>query len=133
MCKAEISVIPCSAEIDLNGITPVGNLMEINRTSETQKLRGNLTEILMEMLNRNGTRNNCKNSVINGITRNNPEITKRNGNFGIAEQFWYIWYLSEQSDCRNMEPDTEISRISGHPFLRKLRGFSGSTVTNALP
>ena len=50
MCKAEISVIPCSAEIDLNGITPVGNLMEINRTSETQKLRGNLTEILMEML-----------------------------------------------------------------------------------
>ena len=58
MCKSENSVIPCSAEIDLNGITTVGNLMEINWTSKTWKFRGNLTEILTEMLNGNGTRNN---------------------------------------------------------------------------
>ena len=63
MRKPENSVIPCSEEIDLNGITTVGNLTEINWTSETRKFRGNLTkiltEILMEMLNGNGTRNNC--------------------------------------------------------------------------
>ena len=35
MCKSENSVIPCSAEIDLNGIPTVGNLTEINWTSET--------------------------------------------------------------------------------------------------
>ena len=57
MCKPENSVITCSAEIDLNGITTVGNLTEINLTSETQKFRGNLTEILMEMLNRNSGQN----------------------------------------------------------------------------
>ena len=51
MRKPENSVIRCSAEIDLNRITTVGNLMEINLTSETQKFLGNLTEILTEMLN----------------------------------------------------------------------------------
>ena len=51
MRKPENSVIPCSAEINLNGITTVVNLTEINLTSETQKFRGNLTEILTEMLN----------------------------------------------------------------------------------
>ena len=58
MRKPENSVIPCSAEIDLNRITTVGNLTEINWTSKTRKFRGNLTEILMEMLNGNGTGNN---------------------------------------------------------------------------
>ena len=28
-----------------------------------------------------------------------------------------------------MEPDTKISGISAHPFLQKLGGFSGTTVT----
>ena len=79
MCKPENSGIPCSVEIDLNGLTTVGNLMEINCTSETRKLRGNLTEILTEMLNRNVTGNKYK---ISGITRNNPETTQRNGNSG---------------------------------------------------
>ena len=41
MRKLENSVIPCSAEIDLNRIPTVGNLMEINWTSKTRKLRGN--------------------------------------------------------------------------------------------
>ena len=40
MRKSENSVIPCSMEIDLNGIPTVGYLMEINWTSETRKLRG---------------------------------------------------------------------------------------------
>ena len=53
MHKPENSVIPCSAEIDLNGITTVGNLTEIHLTSETREFRRNLTE----MLNRNGTGN----------------------------------------------------------------------------
>ena len=82
MHKPENSVIPCSAEIDLNGITNVGNLTEINLTSETRKFRGNLTEILTEMLNGNGTGNKYKISGITGITRNNPEISKRIGNSG---------------------------------------------------
>ena len=79
MRKPENSGIPCSAEIDLTGIPTVGNVMEINCTSKTRKLRGNLTEILTEMLNGNGTRSKYK---IFGITRNNPEISKRNGNSG---------------------------------------------------
>ena len=53
MRNSEISSIPCSGEIDLNGIPTVGNVREINCTSKTQKLRGNLTEILTEMLNGN--------------------------------------------------------------------------------
>ena len=53
MRKSENSVIPCSAEIDLTGIPTVGNVAEINHTSETRKFCGNLTEILKEMLNRN--------------------------------------------------------------------------------
>ena len=53
MRKSENSVIPCSAEIDLTGIPTVGNVTEINCTSETRKFRGNLTEILTEMLSGN--------------------------------------------------------------------------------
>ena len=41
MRKSENSVIPCSAEIDLTGIPTVGNVTEINLTSETQKFRRN--------------------------------------------------------------------------------------------
>ena len=51
MRKSENSVIPCSADIDLNGIPTVGNLMEINRTSKTRKLRGNLTERIALLYN----------------------------------------------------------------------------------
>ena len=58
MHEPENSVIPCSTEIDLNGFTSLGNLTEINWTSETQKFRGNLMEILTEMLKGNGTGNN---------------------------------------------------------------------------
>ena len=75
MRKPENSVIMCSAEIDLNGITTVRNLTEINCTSETP---GNYAEILTEMLNRNGTGNKYKISGITGITGNNPEILKKN-------------------------------------------------------
>ena len=78
MRKPENSGIPCSAEIELTGILTVGNVTEINCTSETRKLRVNL----MEMLNRNGTRNKYEISGITGITGNNPEILKRNGNSG---------------------------------------------------
>ena len=46
MSKMENSGIPCSAEIDLTGIPTVGNVTEINCTSKTRKLCGNLTEIL---------------------------------------------------------------------------------------
>ena len=53
MHKPENSVIPCSTEIDLTGIPTVGNVIEINRTSETRIFRGNLTEILKEMPNGN--------------------------------------------------------------------------------
>ena len=66
-------------KIDLTGIPTVRNVMEINCTSKTWKLRGNLTEILMEMLNRNVTGNKYE---ISRITGNNPEILKRNGNSG---------------------------------------------------
>ena len=44
MHKSENYVILCSAEIDLTGIPTVGNVTEINCTSETQKFGGNLTE-----------------------------------------------------------------------------------------
>ena len=77
MRKAEISVIPCSAEIDLNGIMPVGNQTEINWTSETRKLRGNLTEILTEMFNRHGTGNNLE------IPKRNGNSSQNHGNFFI--------------------------------------------------
>ena len=50
MRKPENSVIPCSAEINLNGIMTVGNLTEINLTSETRKFPRYLTEILTEMV-----------------------------------------------------------------------------------
>ena len=50
MRKPENSVIPCFTKIDVNGILTVGNW-----TSETRKFRGNLTEILTEMFNGNGT------------------------------------------------------------------------------
>ena len=50
MHKPENSIIPCFATIDLTGILTVGNVTEINCTSKTWKLRGNLMEILMEML-----------------------------------------------------------------------------------
>ena len=53
MRNSEISGIPCSTEIDLNGIPTIGNVTEINRASETRKLRRNVTAILMEMLNGN--------------------------------------------------------------------------------
>ena len=53
MCNLEIYVITCYAEIYLNGIPTVRNLTEINSISKTRKLRGNVTEILMELLNRN--------------------------------------------------------------------------------
>ena len=53
MRNSEIYVITCYAEIYLKGILTVGNLTEINSISETRKLRGNVTEILMEMLNGN--------------------------------------------------------------------------------
>ena len=56
-------------------------------------------------------------------------ISGNSGNFGIAYQFQYIRYLSKQSNSRNTEPDTEISGISGRPFLRKLQGFSRTTIT----
>ena len=38
--KPENSVIPSSAEIDLNGITTVGNLTEINWTSIFAEITG---------------------------------------------------------------------------------------------
>ena len=57
MRKSENSVILCSAEIDLTGIPTVRNVTVINCTSKTQKFRGNLTEILTEMLNGNVTGN----------------------------------------------------------------------------
>ena len=50
MRNLEISGILCSAEIDLNGILTVGNVTEINWTSKTRKFRGNVTEILMEIV-----------------------------------------------------------------------------------
>ena len=37
MHKLENSVIPCPAEIGLTGIRTVGNVTEINSTSETRK------------------------------------------------------------------------------------------------
>ena len=58
MCKPENSIIPCFAKIYVNGIPTVGNLTEINWTSETRKFPGNLTEILTEMFNGNGIGNN---------------------------------------------------------------------------
>ena len=79
MRKPENSGIPCFTKIDLTWIPAVGNVTEINCTSKTRKLHGNYTEILTEMLNRNGTGNKYK---ISGITGNNPEISKRNGNSG---------------------------------------------------
>ena len=83
MRKPENCGIPCFAKISLTGIQTV---MEINCTSETRKLRRNLTEILTEilteMLNGNGNGNKYKISGITGITGTNPEITKRNGNSG---------------------------------------------------
>ena len=82
MRKPENSFIPCSTEIDLTGILTVRNVTEINCTSKTQKLRGNLTAILMEMLNGNGIGNKYKISRITKITGNNPEILKRNRNSG---------------------------------------------------
>ena len=57
MRNSEIYVITCYAEIYLNGIPTVGNLTEINLISETRKLRGNITEILSELLNGNAERN----------------------------------------------------------------------------
>ena len=62
----EIYAIPCYAEI--------------NCTSQTLELPGNLTEILTEMINGNCTGNKYGTSAINGISGNNPEITKRTGN-----------------------------------------------------
>ena len=59
MRKPENSVILCSAEINLTGIPTVRNVTEINCTSETLKFRKYLMKILTEMLNRNGTGNNC--------------------------------------------------------------------------
>ena len=53
MRNSEIYVITCYAEIYLNGIPTVGNLMEINSISETRKLRRNIAEILTEMPNVN--------------------------------------------------------------------------------
>ena len=53
MHNSEIYVIMCYAEIYLNGILIVGNVTEINSISETCKLRGNVMEILTEMLNGN--------------------------------------------------------------------------------
>ena len=82
MCKPENSVIPCSAEIDLNWITTVGNLTEINCTSETRKLGENLIKILMEMLNWNGTGNKYKIFPITGIT----------GNYKKKRKFWSKYY-----------------------------------------
>ena len=82
MRKTENSSIPCSAEINLTGIPTVGNVTEINCTSKTRKLCGNLTDTLTEMLNRNGTGNKYEISGITGITGNNPEILKTNGNSG---------------------------------------------------
>ena len=61
MRKLENSVIPCSAEIDLNGIPTVGNLTEINRTYIIRKLRRNLMEILTEMLNGTEIHQNFRN------------------------------------------------------------------------
>ena len=55
MRNLEIYVITCYAEIYLNRIPTVKNLTEINSISETHKLRRNVTEILMEMLNGNIT------------------------------------------------------------------------------
>ena len=75
MCKPENSIIPCFAKIDLNGIPTVGNLTEINWTfKETQKLLRNLTEILTEMLNGNGTRNNRQELLLNGNKYKNSVI-----------------------------------------------------------
>ena len=70
------------------------------------------------------TRKFWKQTEIPVKTPGNSGQNTNSGNFGIAEQFRYIWYLSEQSDSRNTEPDMEISgisEISGRPFLRKLQ------------
>ena len=48
-----IYAIPCYAEFRNSAIPTVGNLTEINLISKPPKLRGNVTEILTEMLNRN--------------------------------------------------------------------------------
>ena len=63
-----------------NSGIPEFRLTELNCTSKTPELRGNLMEILTEMLYGNGTGNKYGISVINGITGFNPEITKRTGN-----------------------------------------------------
>ena len=75
MRKSENSVIPCSAEINLNGISTVGNLTEINWTYKTWKFRRNLTEILTEMFNRTGTGNNRPELSLNGNKYKNSVIT----------------------------------------------------------
>ena len=97
MLKSENSVIPCSAEIDLTKIPTVGNVTEINSNSETRKFHRNFMEILMEMLNKNGTGNKYKISGISGITRNNPEISKNKGKFrSKPRKFWskYVNYVN---------------------------------------
>ena len=48
----------------------------------------------MEMLNRNGTENKYENSVINGITGNDPEIPKRKGNSGQNPRNFFIYTTS---------------------------------------
>ena len=71
MRKPENSVIPCFTKIDVNGILTVGNW-----TSETRKFRGNLTEILTEMFNGNGTGNNRPELLLNGNKYENSIITR---------------------------------------------------------
>ena len=95
MRNLEISGIPCLAEIDLNRIPTVGNLTEINRVSETRKFSGNVMEILTEVLNGNKYK-------ISGITRNNPEILKTNGNSGQNPrkfQSMYVNYVNPYKRC----------------------------------
>ena len=67
------------------------------------------------MMNGNGTGNNCpelllnrnkyKNSIINGITGNNPEILKRNGNSGQnpGNFFIYTTYVRHIHDAAYMD------------------------------
>ena len=53
-----------------------GNVTDINCTSKTQKFCGNLMEILKEMFNGDGTRNNCPEIQLNGNKYENYVIKR---------------------------------------------------------
>ena len=66
MRNLEISIIPCSVEIDLIGIPTVKNVMKINRGSKTRKFRGNKMEIVTE----------CKKEMLNGNNQSSKPLSK---------------------------------------------------------